>query len=144
MARRGITACDGQLAAAAADWLPQRTQPIYTHANSPPHVCAVLISNPCASHSWNVMLCELCAFAGLLCVLCTRFGSWKFRGVAREADLDLKLGPIRFGNAFAEWTIDDEWPAAGSIFRLRVSLSDRFMRCVKGEMRLCKLHFYVP
>jgi hypothetical protein len=43
----------------------------------------------------------------------------KFRGVAREADFDLKLAPIRFGNAFGEWTIDDEWPAAGSIFRLR-------------------------
>jgi hypothetical protein len=47
---------------------------------------------------------------------CTQFGSLKFRGVAREADFDLKLGPIRFGNAFGEWTIDDEWPAAGSIF----------------------------
>lgn len=143
MARRGITACDAAL-----------TPPTHP-ANL--HTCklSALALSACArshfeslriAHTWNVMW-AVCAFAGLLSLslaLCTssrtQFGLLKFWGVAREADFDLKLAPIRFGNAFVQWTIDDEWPAAGSIFRLRCFIHNLIgSSFVKGEMQLWKL-----
>jgi hypothetical protein len=103
--------------------LPQRTQSQFTHrANSiSPHACArPAFSFRILAHRTRMKRdVRLRGFSLSLShteSTCTQFGSLKFRGVAREADFDLKLGPIRFGNAFGEWTIDDEWPAAGSIF----------------------------